>query len=550
MVTDHLLIRRAAAELDRTLRGSRVRDVGLTDEGRFALVATARGAGGCLAAAPFASPPLLWLEPGSELALAAEPSWTRAIGAVLRGLTVTAVRVRRGDRVVALDFGARSRFGVETASRLVMELVPRFGNVVLLKGETVVAAAKTFSPAENPARSIEIGGTYQPPPLPPARLTREAFRQRLHEGAGAWMKALAGYLPFVPRAVAESFVLEAGETGLRGSALADWFEQRATELEALSAGRAALYVYRRDGVLVQAHLVPLLQHRGLDESKSAELLPLFAEAARGTQTHRRNDALDALRTRLERAVRRRLAAVDQQATLIRERRADVDGRDQLRRAGDAIYAHLAEIPPGATAFTSSNEPGLEIELDPKLDAKANAAQLFARYRKASDALPHLERRDRALARERSNLETSLWEIERADREALEEIAADSAGSRAPRRPRRIRAIELPSGARVYVGRSPRDNVEITFSIARPDDLWFHARNTPGAHVVLVAAPGTQASDDDIAHAASLAALHSRGKSSGKVEVDYTRRKFVRKQRDGAPGMVWYTDFKTILAAPH
>ena len=549
MVTDHLLIRRAAAELDRLLRGARVRDVGLTDEGHLALVASARGAGGTLAVAAFGSPPLVWLDPGAELALATEPSWTRAIGAVLRGLTVTAVRVRKGDRVIALDFGARSRFGVESFSRLILELVPRFGNVILLKGETVVAAAKTFSPAENPARSIEVGGSYQAPPLPGARLNREAFELRLAEGPAAWMKALAGYLPLVPRAVAESFVLEAGEQALGGSALADWFEERAAQLEAAGEAREAAYVYRRGGTLVQAHLVPLLQHRDLQESRSPDLLPLFEEAARGTRTHRRDDALEALRTRLERTLRRRLEAIEEQLVRIRERRAQAEDRDRLRRAGDAIYAHLAEIPAGATRFTPSGEPGFEIELDPELDAKANAARLFARYRKAADALPHLDRREEALARERSSIESSLWEIERADREALEEIAADSAGKPAARKPRRIRAIELPSGARIYVGRSPRDNVEITFSIARPDDLWFHARNTPGAHVVLVAPPGMQPSEDDIAHAASLAALNSRGKASGKVEVDYTHRKFVRKQRDAAPGMVWYTDFKTILAAP-
>ncbi|MBV8356094.1 MAG: DUF814 domain-containing protein, partial [Candidatus Eremiobacteraeota bacterium] len=185
-------------------------------------------------------------------------------------------------------------------------------------------------------------------------------------------------------------------------------------------------------------------------------------------------------------------------------------------------------------------------------SKAEAAALFARYRKAQAALPRLAERTAVLERERAATEMLLWEAERADAPALAEIAADlhpkqPAAGRARRRA--VTPVILPSGARIYVGRSPRDNVEITFSIARPDDLWFHARNVPGAHVVLVPASGSQARPQDIARAAELAAAHSRARASGKIEVDYTARKFVRKQRNAPPGMVWYTDFQTILATP-
>ncbi|MGH7330193.1 MAG: NFACT RNA binding domain-containing protein, partial [Polyangiaceae bacterium] len=142
----------------------------------------------------------------------------------------------------------------------------------------------------------------------------------------------------------------------------------------------------------------------------------------------------------------------------------------------------------------------------------------------------------------------------SDSEALEEIAHDLDGKPAAARAanakgRKPQVIELPSGARLYVGRSPRENADITFTIARPNDLWFHARNTPGAHVVLVQDGRAAPSDDDIAQAAAIAAFNSRARDSAHVDVDYTRRKYVRKQKNAAPGMVWYTDFKTIRVAP-
>ena len=202
----------------------------------------------------------------------------------------------------------------------------------------------------------------------------------------------------------------------------------------------------------------------------------------------------------------------------------------LRAAGDALYTYGYDIPPQATSFTTPGDPALTVELDPDLDAMGNAARYFARYRKAADALPHLEKRLAMLT---------------AKRDALDELAFETAAkvARAPLR------VERPSGARIFVGRSPRENVEVTFRIARPGDLWFHARGIPGSHVVLQAPPGAAPADDDLDRAADFAALHSRARNAPRVEIDYTERKYVRKQRDAGPGMVWYTNARTRVGRP-
>ena len=93
------------------------------------------------------------------------------------------------------------------------------------------------------------------------------------------------------------------------------------------------------------------------------------------------------------------------------------------------------------------------------------------------------------------------------------------------------------------------NDEVTFRIARPDDLWFHARGMPGSHVVLQTPPGAGPAPDDLDAAADLAATHSKGRGAPRVDVDYTQRKHVRKQRDGGPGLVWYTNAQTCVGRP-
>ncbi|MGA8535506.1 MAG: NFACT RNA binding domain-containing protein, partial [Candidatus Tumulicola sp.] len=120
---------------------------------------------------------------------------------------------------------------------------------------------------------------------------------------------------------------------------------------------------------------------------------------------------------------------------------------------------------------------------------------------------------------------------------------------ASKRKRAFLEFRTRAGSRIVVGRSPSENAEVTFKVARPNDLWFHARGIPGAHVILARDDRAEPPLQDIEAAASLAAHYSKAKASAKVPVDYTLRKHVRKQRDGAPGLVWYTNAKSITTAP-
>ena len=254
-----------------------------------------------------------------------------------------------------------------------------------------------------------------------------------------------------------------------------------------------------------------------------------------------------------------LARCADEMTRLRSAQLAAAEADALRIAGDAIYANLSAISSGEARFTSAD--GTEVALDPRLDPKENAQAYFKRFRKARSGLPRIAARLLALEANRALWEQMQWEVERAeetgDADVFEEVAeaielrrSHHAASVRSVSGRQERTVVLPSGAVAHVGRSPKDNERVTFSVAGPNDLWFHARGIPGAHVVIRASDGNAApTDDDIIVAASLAAGQSRAAASGKVEVDFTRRKHVRKQGKGRPGLVWYTDFKTVLVAP-
>ena len=573
MTTDWMLIRRAAAELDRALGGGRVVDVGLLDDGRIGLRfgglrRSASGNAGrtaTLAIDAFASPPIVTLD-DAELAVGVDPGWLRSVTTTLRGMRLTEVRARPGDRVLALAFATASRFGVETESRLVIELVPRYGNVVLLRDRVVVAAAKQFSPAENEARSVQVGLPYEAPPLPQPSLDLAGFAGAL-EAAGddaGRARALGAYLPELPRLLAASLVAESADIAELGAAAhAALLEERARALlahaERAAAEPGALYVYRdEDGAIVAAHVVPLVQFPAQAHERVASLLDVFAEQRTATLRARRGDATERSRATLLARIAKRAVAIEGELAALAGRIVDDAARDRLRLIGDALFTYGHDIATGATVYIAPTDPPLTIVLDPELDAKENAQRYYARYRKAADALPHLERRREALAARRTALDVLAFEAERADSATIPELASDldALEGRPPQRapvPNARRRpplrLERPSGARIYVGRSPRENAEVTFRIAKPEDLWFHARGIPGSHVVLQAPPGRDPDDDDLDAAANLAATHSKARSAPRVEIDYTERKHVRKQRDGAPGLVWYTNARTRIGRP-
>lgn len=488
MLTDWVLIHRLAQELDDCLRGARVEDAGKLADGRVALAFRSRRRRVLLAIDLFAATPLVTIEP-DDATVNSEGGFVRFLARSLRGMMLSSVSARRNDRLVRMTFTARSRFGVGDQFELYLELVPRFGNAVLVKGERVVAAYKEFAPADNARRAVQAGALYVLPPLP------------------AHPRTLA---PIAP-----------GE-----------------EIDAAGP----LYAYRQNGQLLQAYVSPL---EGFDARPTREpsLLELFAELRRQRAAHsgaqesdrRRRAVLKRLEDR-ERRLRDELESLSKKFRRAEERRS-------LREQGEAIFADLHSLG--------------EAEHDA---AKERAAELFAEYKKLGKSLPHILSRQRATTAALEAVETLRWEAERASAEDLGEVEtavgelvprrnAGSTRSPAPKRKRPPLELRTPHGSRIAVGRSPVENAELTFRVARPQDLWFHAQGIPGAHVILARDDRTPPPDDDLRIAASLAAFHSRARSATSVPVDYTLRKHVRKQRAAPPGLVWYTNARTIVVTP-
>jgi hypothetical protein len=230
----------------------------------------------------------------------------------------------------------------------------------------------------------------------------------------------------------------------------------------------------------------------------------------------------------------------------------LDDESLLRRQGEALLAFGHGLPAGAESAElpdpRDGEVRLLLRLDPRLPAPANAERLFGRARRSERARREIELRLRetrsSLAQARSREASLLDARDTAELAAHEGSDGSEAEASAPGGPRHYLTTH---GLSLLVGRGARENHHLTFRVARPEDLWLHARDVPGAHVVLRDGEG-RAGAEDLREAAEVAAFFSEARGAALVDVHVTRRKHVRPAR-GGPGRVFVSHSDTLRVPP-
>ena len=238
--------------------------------------------------------------------------------------------------------------------------------------------------------------------------------------------------------------------------------------------------------------------------------------------------------------------------------------DEHKRLGDLLLANTASATRvgnkvSLTDYYAEGAPAIEIEVDENLTLPEAASASFSRYTKAKRAIEEIGSRLVLLEDDLKKLDTKLVKLETAiasrDAAALAEFGEKKARPAAGKKQKAsltlpgMRRYQSSDGYEVLVGRTARDNDQLTFRVARPNDLWLHAGDYPGSHVIV-----RNSSRNDIPHrtiieAAQLAAKFSQARKDSKVDIHYTRRKFLTKPKGSAPGLVHLSSFKTITVEP-
>ena len=263
-----------------------------------------------------------------------------------------------------------------------------------------------------------------------------------------------------------------------------------------------------------------------------------------------------------------LKKVQRRLTNIRQELGRQERCDLYRLSGELLLSNFNRIEKGMktvelTDFSKEPPELLAIPLDARRSPQQNAEHYFKLYKKARRGREHSERRLAEGADELNWLQQLKYQLEDSVNKAdLEEIAEElsRAGLLREKNPLRERRTTQPSrpheaitphGCKIFWGRNNRQNDELSTRVLQADDIWLHAHNVPGAHVIVKqgSGPGNRVPDQDLEFAAGIAAGYSQSRHSGKVEVMIAKGKDVSKRKGARPGQVQVGQYKTLLVEP-
>ena len=248
-----------------------------------------------------------------------------------------------------------------------------------------------------------------------------------------------------------------------------------------------------------------------------------------------------------------------------------DQAEEYRQKADLLMANLQHWKPGMQEISLPDfetEQPIAIALLPDKNAVQNAQKLYKQNQKLKRARGAVEPLLFAVQAEIDYLEQVEATISQIDKyqnpedlQALEEIRDELIGQKYLEDPgyrsrssndtpgTNFHRYRSPSGFEVLIGRNNIQNDQLTFRVAGDYDLWFHAQEIPGSHVLLRLEPGTVAEEADLQFTANLAAYFSRARQSDQVPVVYTQLKHVYKPKGAKPGLVIYKHETIIWGKP-
>jgi predicted ribosome quality control (RQC) complex YloA/Tae2 family protein len=343
-------------------------------------------------------------------------------------------------------------------------------------------------------------------------------------------------------------------------------------LSAKSEGAASVEFTEAEFYLISAGRLGRVAPSSVDVPEAAHRLGPFrnaVEACRQAGAQILEEAHRLMIRHRSRPLTRRLSA---QRQLLVKLKGDLDlaaNHDGVGREAETLAAYQSQIKQGAKKIELPDaydpQSMVTIGLDPALPIRVQIEKRFKRAAKLLRSESHLRRRIGEVRQNVDVLDTALTDIDSTDNfaSAMDELNRQLAGLSGGRRAAPVpggkstqpvavgrRKFELDEVWFVLVGRSNRENDDLTFHEASPTDLWFHAQHVPGSHVILKSRGNPGAPPVEILErAASVAAHFSKSRHSSLVPVIYTQRKYVRKPRGAKPGQVVCEREKMVMVAP-
>ena len=489
----------------------------------------------------------------------------------LSGGKLMAIRQDGLERVISLDFECTNEIGDIVTNTLIAEIMGRHSNIILVRDGRVIDSVKRITDDISSVRRVLPGIQYEAPPRQDRLCLLECAPEQVLDAVKDSPERLCKKLTAVLEGVSPILTREIA-----------WYCEKDTDVpcNALTEGgqqRLLILLYRIKGMLNGSLgeftivsepggkkkdfcFIDITQYSGSMTTARCEtanglLDEFFASQDRSERTKQRaHDLLKLLMNSYER--------ISRKLELQKKELEECSEREVFRVRGDLINANIWRLEKGQTKaeledFTTG-EP-VEVQLDPRLTPAQNAQKYYTEYRKLDTAEKKLTELIASGKQELVYIDSVFDAVSRTDSEAdLAEIRRElreqgylKGGVRADEKvkktsePLHFRSTE---GFEILVGRNNRQNDQLTLKTAKATDIWLHTQGIAGSHVI-IRTEGRQPGEQTLFEAAQLAAFHSKGRSGSGVPVDYAAVKFVKKPAGAKPGMVIFTNNRTLYVTP-
>ena len=498
---------------------------------------------------------------------AVPPSFCMLLRKYLNGAKLVDIRCVEGERIVFFDFMATNEIGDRVKLTAAVELMGRYANFVLInEEERIIDVLKRIDAEASSVRQLLPGLTYS---LPPKQNKPYFFSLNAEQAVNlilaqeyplsdAILKAMGGVGPVVCREIAYRAF---GAEDIQANFLTEKNKLKLSEvILEVKLQYAEKYIPNmvsdEDGKPVEYSFLPLTQYGGqvnrVEFNSFSGLLDAFyaTKDKRERLKQKSRNVLKQVHNLYERALRKQEVRGQEWV----ESQKD----DDAKLYGELLSVNLHNIKKGQTSVIVQNyynDKNVEIPLDARLSPSANSQKYFKEYRKKQTAKKVLEELLAEGEKEIAYLNTVQYEANEAESEiALNEIRQElkEAGylknykhKDKKQKPTDFLRYISSDGFLILVGRNNTQNEKLTMKTARGKDLWFHIKDAPGSHVVVMS-EGKDIPLSTQNEAAMLAVWYSSQKSGTKIEVDYTEVRNIKKPSNPKPGMVIYDNYQTAV----
>ncbi|MTC89082.1 DUF814 domain-containing protein [Streptococcus uberis] len=466
-------------------------------------------------------------------------TFTMIMRKYLQGAVIESFKQIDNDRIIEIGVSNKNEIGDDIKATLIIEIMGKHSNIILVdcNQNKIIESIKHVGFTQNSYRTILPGSTYIEPPKTGAKNPFTIEDEPLFE--------ILQTQDLSPKNLQKLF------QGL-GRDTANQLAERLTT-DKLKAFRQFFKQEVSPHLTQNAFSAVPFSDSGQSFEQLSELLDYYylEKAERDRVSQQASDLIHRVQNELD---KNRLKLRKQEAEL-----KATENAEDFRQKGELLTTYLSLVPNNKESVTLDNyytgEP-LTISLDLALSPNQNAQRYFKKYQKLKEAVKHLSGLIEETKQSIHYFESVEYNLSQANLDEIEDIREElvqagfmkrRATDKHHKRKKPEQYLASDGKTIILVGRNNLQNEELTFKMAKKGELWFHAKDIPGSHVIIK--DNLNPSDEVKTDAAELAAYFSKGRYSNLLQVDMIEAKKLHKPSGAKPGFVTYTGQKTLRVTP-